>query len=315
MSIALDLGSWQFRSLRRQGDQLIARAGRAVYAVSQDNPARRKMLSERRVPFAEFGDHLVLFGDAADDWSKTWGMTAIPLCLNGRLQLDDRIVRQVVAALIEALLPLSENRHEYCCLTLPGDMSARERSTTDFIAAVLRNCGYQPQFASQGLAIALAELSNCALTGIGINLGRAQSEFSIVRHGRELARCRIPRGFGMINHAVPSQQRPQDADAGPAEIKLSMPDLLREIIATAAFDMNRRPEWRALAAPVTIAVSGGITALPGFQDLLWSAIQHTSWPFGIRAVRIAADPQWAVCRGCLIQAELEELTAVSNPAA
>lgn len=312
MSIALDLGSWQFRSLRRQGDRLIARACRAAYAVVQDNPARRKLLSDRRVPFAEFGNHLVLFGDAADDWSKTWGMTAIPVCLHGRLPLDDRIIRQVVAALIEGLLPLPETRYEFCCLTFPGDMPARDRIVSEFLTETLRNLGYQPQFASQGLAVALAELSSCGLTGIGMNLGVAQSEFSIVRHGRELARCRIPRGFGMKNHADPSER---SRTAAGTETSLSTPNLLREIIATAAFEMNRRPEWRALAAPVTMAVSGGITALPFFRDLLASSLEHTAWPFGIREIRVAADPQWAVCRGCLIQAELEELTAVSNPAA
>lgn len=312
MSIALDLGSWQFRSLRRQRDRLIGRACRAAYAVVQDQPARRKLLADRRVPFAEFGNHLVLFGDAADDWSKTWGMTAIPVCLDGRSPLDDRILRQVVAALIEGLLPPPETRFEYCCLTFAGDILSRDRMAPELLAQTLRNLGYQPQFASQGLAVALAELSSCGLTGIGMNLGVAQCEFSIVRHGRELARCRIPRGFGMTYHAEPSTN--PRGTASP-ESRLTTPDLLREIIATAAFEMNRRPEWRALSTPITLAVSGGITAIPFFRDLLASALQNTAWPFSIRDIRVAADQQWAVCRGCLIQAELEELTAVANPAA
>jgi len=303
MSIALDLGNSQFRSLRRQGDRLAARACRAVYAVVQDNPARRTALTDRRVPFAEFGNHLVLFGDDAERWAQTWGMTAIPVCLNGKLQIDDRIVRQVVAALIEALLPIPDNLHEFCCLTLPGELSLRDRPLTEFVTTVLQNIGYLPQFAGQGLAIALAELSHCGLTGLGMNLGVAQCDLSIVRHGRELARCRVPFGFG------------ESAACNSADRPVTTPHRLREILAAAAFELNRRPEWRALPAPVSLAVSGGITTLPNFHDLLWSTIQHANWPFSVRTIRIAPDPQWAVCRGCLIQAELEELTAVANPAA
>ncbi|MFO0919826.1 MAG: hypothetical protein U0872_16120 [Planctomycetaceae bacterium] len=302
MSIALDLGTAQFRSLRRQGDRLIARACSARYAIAQDNPARRNQLTGRRVPFA-VDDHLVLFGDDAEQWAQAWGMIPIPVCLNGRLQVDDRIVRQVVSALIEALLPFPERPQEVCCLTMPGDISLRDRPVMDFITAVLRNIGYLPQFASQGLAVALAELSGCGLTGVGMNLGIAQADFSIVRHGRELARCRIPLGFG------------ENFSANPADKAVLTPHRLREILAAASFEWNRHPDWRALPLPISVAVSGGITTLPNFDDLLRSSIQHANWPFPVQTIRIAADPQWAVGRGCLIQAELEELTTVISPAA
>lgn len=298
MSVGLDLGSSQFRSLRRQGPRLVARACRAVYSVVLDNPARRTLFAERGVPFAEFGSNLILFGDAAEEWSTRLRVSTIPLVIQGRLQLDDRIIRQVLTALIEGLLPPPEARLDECCLTLPGGLDNTSPAAMEYLSAAVRSFGYRPSFTSSSLAVALSELSQFGVSGLGVYLGESRSEFSIVRQGRELGRFEIPCGLTAATDAT------VDAEG-----------LLREILAMAAFELNRRPEVKAMLPPVTMAISGEYASLPGIAAALPLCLQHASWPFALGTPQISTGPAWCVGRGCLIQAELDRLTELARPAA
>lgn len=305
MSIGLDLSGNRFRSLRRQGNRLIARASRAVYAVVLDNPARRAQFAEQGVPFAEFGMNLILFGDSAEECSAQLRVSAIPLCVNGRLQMDDGVIRQVITALIEGLVPVPAQRPDDCCLTLPAGADRTNPDVINYLTRLLRSFGYEPRVTSAGLAVALSELSPAGVCGIGAYLGSSRCEFSVLRYGMEQVRFEVPRGIG----AGLSSPEP------PAVKTAAMEAALREIFATAAFELNRRPEWKGLAKPISLAISGDPENLAGRESMIADCIQHASWPFAIGPVRVAADPHWSVSRGCLIQAELEQLAALAQPAA
>jgi hypothetical protein len=297
MSVGLDLGFRQFRSLRRQGDRLIARSCPPVYAVVLDNPARRALFLERGVPFAQFGMNLILFGDAAVEWSEQLRVSAIPLCVQGRLLIDDAVIRQVATALIEGLLPPPIDGYTDCCLTLPGGLHRNGAAAETWLSQVIRQFGHQPQLTSGSLAVALAELSPWGLTGLGISLGETHSELSIVRHGRELAHLEIP--FGISAPVMtPGLDEP-----------------LRELFATMAFELTRRPEWKALPMPVSVAIAGEAVADSTIAERVSAGLQHASWPFALGAIQVPTDACWTVARGCVIQAELEQLTAAARSAA
>ncbi len=309
MSVGLDLSGSRFRSIRRQGDRLAARSASAVYAIILDNPARRELFAERRVPYAEFGMNLILYGDAAMEWSNRLSVSAIPLCGNAGLQIDDRVIRQVITALIEGLLPMPKARPDDCCLTLPGGTDAMKPPVAEFIGQVVRNFGYRPWLTSPSLAVVLSELSDTGMNGLGIHLGAQCCEVSVVRQGREILKFDIARGFGRSDSGA------TQPEAAAGEILEGHSEALREIFATAAYELQRRPERKALATPVTMSVSGEIAMSPGFADIIPACAQHASWPFALRAVRVAAAPEWAAARGCLIQAELEQLADPSRQVA
>lgn len=296
MSVGLDLGQRHFRSLRRQGDRLIARSCAPVYAVVLDNPARRALFQERGVPFAPYGMNLILFGDAAVEWAEHLRVSTIPLCMHGKLMLDDAVIRQVTTALIEGLLPPPSDGFTECCLTLPGGTHRSGPAAEAWLAQVIRQFGYQPLMTSASLAVALAELSPWGVTGIGISLGETRSELSVVRHGRELMQFEIPQGI-------------------KADTAVDIDDALREMFATLAFELSRRPEWKALAMPVPVAIAGEAVASAAIAERIAIDIQHASWPFALGALRVPAEAAWTISRGCVIQAELEQMTAAVRAAA
>ncbi len=300
MSVGLDLSQNCFRSLRRDGDRLIARSCRPVYAIVQDNPARRGLFFERGVPVSQFNGNLILFGDTAGEWADRLRVSVIPLCMQGRLQFDDAVIRQVTACLIEALLPFPDDRPGECCLTLPGGLHQEAATTSNHLQRMIGQLGYRPQVTSASLAVALAELSPWGVSGISLYLGDRSCELSVVRHGCELAHLEIP-------------HQPIGLPAGDGDA-LSLDNSLRSTFATVAFELNRRPEWKALPMPIPVAICGDLMADERMTDQIAVGIHHASWPFSLGAVRLSTDPAWTVSRGCLIQAELEKLTAVSRAA-
>jgi hypothetical protein len=56
MIVSLDLGSSEFRSLRYEGNRLIARRIPAVYCVLDDSPGHREWLQAARLPGRAAGD-------------------------------------------------------------------------------------------------------------------------------------------------------------------------------------------------------------------------------------------------------------------
>jgi hypothetical protein len=168
----------------------------------------------------------------------------------------------------------------------------------------LRGLGYRATLTSRSLAIALSELSAFGMSGVGIYLGRTGSELSIVRQGQELARIELPQALFV-----------GEQSAGEISTEPGIQQSMRELFATAAFELQRRPEGKALVGPVALAVSGEGLIAPALAGLVPHCIHHASWPFAVRMVRITAEPEWAVSRGCLIQAELEQLAELARSAA
>jgi hypothetical protein len=302
VSIGLDLGSTQFRSLRRHGDRLIGRACRAVYASIPDTTGHRRLLERDRVPFAECEDALILLGDAAAEWSPLLQAELIPLLPDGQLPAHDPLSRQILSLMIDAVLPAASIPHETCGITVPGELLPSEGGhERRFFTRLIELRGYRPVIVGQGAAVVLAELDDRGFTGIGISLGASQCEFALVRSGLEQARCAIPWGTSEIESEL---QRSAKSPAAAASGERLLADFLVEVLLEAGARIGQNGGFRIVTQPVAIACSGGLTARAGFGELLQQAWQRAAWPIQIRGLRMAANPVYTVARGCLIQAKI-----------
>ena len=120
MIIGLDLGSHRFRSIRHDSKKLIARSCPAVFATLADTPPHRRLLHQSGTRFATCADHLLLAGDAANEWSAMLNLPLFPLLKGGRVPTSDVIARQILTLMIDAMLPVPESPGGHCCLTIPG---------------------------------------------------------------------------------------------------------------------------------------------------------------------------------------------------
>ncbi len=96
MTIALDLGASQFRTLRRIEGRLVARTIDALYPVLADTPAHRRLLDHAGIPFSFSEGNIVLLGEAAAETASLFRVPSRRLLPEGRVPICDPLGRQLV---------------------------------------------------------------------------------------------------------------------------------------------------------------------------------------------------------------------------
>lgn len=313
MSIGLDLGTTEFRSLRISGDELLARRCRTAYFVLRDTPGHRRLLEHAEIRHATCGDDLVIFGNDAVECGAMLDLPVYPLLSHGRLPNGDPVARQILALMVEAILPPAEQFNSTCCLTVPGGYgfnSDAHSIDVRFLKQLVTLRGYQPLVMSSGMAIVLTELSSASFSGIGISLGASCCEIAVIHCGRELARWAITGSLAELdetsNDLVHSQSNPRTNLKGQQSAwERSCLRILEEILSEAREELVAEGSIRLIPQPARIACAGGITMAPEFSKLFEHAWAQVGWPIQSGQIRFAQDPALAIARGCLIQAIMQ----------
>lgn len=306
MSIGLDLGSTQFRSLRRSADRLVGRLCRPVYLSLPDHAGIRRLLEREQTPFFVCEDQLIVVSDAAVEWASVLRTPLQRLLPDGQLPAHDPLSRQILTLMLDAVLPPAASPRDVCCLTIPGELLPDEAGPErEFFTRLVTLRGYQTVMIGQGLAVVLSELSDVGLTGIGISLGSSQCEFGLVHCSQELARCAIPWGSSELCTSVEGQE-----SSGCHVPEISVPsnllvDFLVELLLEAGLRIEQHDGFRLLTQPVTLACAGGITAHPAFDQAWHQAWERAAWPLQVREHRLTRHSTYTVALGCLIQAQLQ----------
>lgn len=345
MTIALDPGSHGFRSLRQQGNQLVGRSCRSIYAVIPDNVARRRWLENARIPHLATDGFLVLPGDAADEAAKLFVTASTDLLLSGEVPSSDPIARQALSALIDGLLPVSRDPVEICCFAQPGHHfgDSRQGGAGDirrqFFARLIRLRGYEPLPLNPATALVLAGLAQTRFTGLGLALGASGADIALVHRGNQIAVIRLSRGGRWIDEQLARKSNAVCRDLLGQEVldldsarslkeaasleRDSFPNqeeqgvsgfyrgLIGELVDALCRMLAAQPLVMSLPQPLAVVCGGGPAKIPGFCDWVQKEFDQRQRPVAGIQVRLAADSQFTVARGCLIHAELEQ-EALSN---
>ncbi|QDT63814.1 disk-shape morphogenesis protein volactin [Calycomorphotria hydatis] len=327
MNVGLDLGTDRFRSLRMRDGRLIARSMQAVYMLLPDTVQGRALLERSQLPFAVCDDELILIGDAAAESASLFGKPALPLLPNGDVPTGDPPSRQIIATLIEHLLPVPESGQAVCGAVLPGNGS---KAGGDFLTHLIRLAGYQPDTTTAGTAACLATLGDQSLTGIVLILGASSAEVVLVYFGREVARMTLDEGTSQIDREIAEREelfafdmeghRYRDENAIRATREsmrgsLTNPACEREAriadcygrwlqtLLTRVSELKGELAMAGISRPLPMVCVGGPTQVQGFESFLAGRIKAAELPVQISEIR-TAEPNFTVARGALIQAEL-----------
>lgn len=346
MTIAFDIGAHRIRSLRREGNRLLARSCRSLYAVLPDDELQQRLLQQIGVPFAACDGGLILMSDVAVEYARLFRSVPVPLLPGGRVPLDDPPARQVLASLVETVLPRPARPGELCILTAPGRDGSQPAATRpasrdpeiDFLTRLLRLRGYAPAVISAGMGVVLAELVDRGFTGIGISFGAAYSEAVLAHRGVEIARCAVPHAGNWIDDRLARITEEYAWDAAgnryldctaiarwkeswtgsivePASHRESLlaqlyEGLIAHVLRKAAEEFSARRDVVKALGPLAVVVCGGTARVRGFGELFERVLRAADFPLGIESVRVAVDSDYTIARGCLIQAELEDESAL-----
>lgn len=336
MSAALDIGTCRLKSLGCRGDRLIGRKCRTVHAVLPDTIARRQVLERMRIPFAACEDSLVVIGDAAVDVSQAFGTPVLPLLPGGELPQNDPPARQILATLVDAVLPASKRSNEFCSLILPAGIATSRRNPGreyEFFSRLVHLRGYTPLAVQAGMSVVLAQLADRGFTGIGMSFGAASTQVSLAFQGRQIASCSIPQGGDCIDEQSAESEGAYTWDSrGMRFVDLHtirrwkencdqsilnpttrrdrrLQELYRQllmlVVTRLSDEFAEMLEYLGLRKSLTIAAAGGPTRIPGFRELLAQTFQQAPLPLPVDEIRVAADSEFTIARGGLIYAQLE----------
>lgn len=308
MTIGLDLGSHQFRSMRVAGDRLVARCCPAVFVMISDTPAHRRLLQQSDTHFATCSDQLLVFGEAAREWSAMLNLSLTPLLHKGHIPASDPISRQVLTLMIDAILPTPTFHGSLCKMTLPGGGRDEriENRDAEFFQQLVALRGYRPQVLTATHALALAELNEAGFTGIAISLGHSTCEFGIVHCGREVVRCVVMDGLERFEGSLKLGSPESSDEKVAASVDRDYCRFFSDVIAEARVQFELDGTLKTLPRSMPVVCSGGITATVMFLSLFQRAWNEANWPVVTQPIRVASDSNLAVVRGCLIQTVLEQ---------
>lgn len=299
MTVGLDLGASEFRCLRREQQQLVGRRVPASYALIRTSPAHLRLLEQSEAKFAKCGEYLVPIGESVAEWAELLRIPALDLLPGGQLPATEPVARQLLSVLLDAVLPPATDRTEICCLTLPGEHTVAHTATSreyEFFTHLVRLRGYQPQLTGQALALILAELGQRSFSGLGISLGKQTCDVSLAHNGREFARC-------VTSCDWPANGATEMLD-GPV-----LCETLTELLTDVRDELLRNGALSSIRQPINLVVGGAIVQRVDFAAIWDTAWKRAGWPLAVAHRAFAKNPQYAVARGCLIQAELERQAA------
>ncbi|REJ73956.1 MAG: hypothetical protein DWQ34_01910 [Planctomycetota bacterium] len=336
MSIALDIDGRRLSSLRRQGRRLIGRHSPACYLSVPPHDAEKRLLERARIPYATCDGNTILLGRHAADLAPLLHVPRLPLLPEGRVPENDPLARQMLAAIIESLLPEPVVKNETCALLLPQGETARDREPTrewEFFSRVVRLRGYEPVAVKKCQALALAELGHTAFTGLTLRVEASSSGLALVHNGRVAEEAVLPRGGDWIDEqlarkterviwdmngnsyidlaAIETWKRQTALDLhNPADddvqiLAYTCQTLLQELINALAVQLTNNVHVETLRQAQTLVCCGDLPRMRGFTPLLGELIHRNRLPVAVADLKIVDDPLYAIARGGLIAAELE----------
>jgi hypothetical protein len=211
-----------------------------------------------------------------------------------------------------------------------GDSPVERRMK--FFARLIHLRGYRPVPLNPATALVLAELSEAGFSGVGVALGAASCEIAVVHRGNQIARGRLARGGRWIDEQLALRTRmyrrdsqgEQVLDVEGARLRKESTslnatadddsrlvanlyrNLVAELVEVVSETLISDSRIALLPGPLPIICGGGPARIDGFGELLRAEIDRQPLPVTVAGPRLVNDHEYAVARGCLIRAELEE---------
>lgn len=202
-------GSWNAsHSLAaREEGRLFGRTNLAEYIALPDTPGHRRLLERAASSFGRCEDSLLVIGEASVELAETLQLPTIPLMPKGRLPVDDPLARQVLASLVDAVMPAARSKGQPCWMTIPGAIFEESESPERiFFSQLVRLKGFEPLVVSSGRSVILAELGANGFTGLGFDFGRSDAGQSGIPRRRDRLQ-RAEQGRSLDRHASGRQRR------------------------------------------------------------------------------------------------------------
>jgi hypothetical protein len=330
MGRSLDVGTSNLVTAKmdKKDGQIEVKKLRNAFVEIDDEQKQR--LAAGSLNAVHIKDKAYIVGDDAISIARILNKEVRRPMASGILNPAEKEGRDVIGALVKALIGEPEFEDERCCFSVPAVPVDNPKANTvwhaGFFSQLLENFGYSPEPVNEALAIVYAECAEDDHSGIALSHGGGQInicasyklvgtlEFSISRSGDWIDSMTSSAIGAPIAQVLKIKEDPQfdllnasslDDEIGQA-LYYHYKALIRYEIQTLMKEWSKMKSQLDFPSAIPIILSGGTASLRGFKELWEEELKKfqakNPLPFKIKEVRMARDPLGAVARGLLTYA-------------
>lgn len=335
MSSSLYIGSTCLRVLQNDSSHKITRrAIDTAYTVMDDTLENRQLLQKLAVPFLYSEGTLIIPGENASQIARFSHSPLYPLFAKGELVLNEPVQRQLLSTLIQSVLPKARLTGEYCSFITPGSQSATPISK--LVSQLIALQGFTPLATTITQSAGLAALpARFHYSGYVVYLGYSHSEIGLIHQSRVVVRHSAPYGSEWLDEQLAyafkffttDSEGETIPDTAKARTRRMNPDinlspylsnhsllanwyesLFDTLLDEFATQLNSMQRYIETLDKLPVVFMGELTHVPGFEELLAQNLTSREIRFDSSQVLLVEDEQFAITRGALVLAAMEEET-------
>lgn len=323
--LGLDIGTANFVAAREEDGNVIVVLERDAFLDIPDNQATRQMLTNQNVQYAVIGDKLYVVGEDAFRLANVFNKSTRRPMRSGLLSAAELDYLPLVKLIIRGCAGNPREEDELVYFTVPANPVDSEDQTTfhqEVIVKMLGDLGYTAKSVNEAHALACAELADDDYTGIAMSFGSGMCNVSVDYMGVSALTFSIQRGGDWIDEQsarATGLQVSKLTYIKESGIDLSNPRTIYEtaivanykalihyLIEQIKYQFESGTGMPTFRNEVPIVCGGGSVLVEGFIELFTEVYESLNFPFDISEIRLADDPMYAVAKGCLAYAMLEQ---------
>jgi len=328
---SIDIGTGNLISAQQSKDEKISykiERNAFIYIGSWDQVKNK--LRRTNIPYVNLDDKVYIVGTSAYDYANIFGDVELrrPMAL-GMLNPKEKYALPIMRELIKSLLGAPAKEKETCVYVIPSDPVDTDEHTVyheDVVKSIIESLGYTARPIRESVALAYTGLVDENLTGCAISFGSGMANVSIMFQGLEALNFSVTKSGDYIDqHAATETDKPVPQMTAIKEspdfsLKANINNIPREHIALISYYrfvikniliqtahlFNSSKGMPSFKEPIKIVCGGGTSLADGFIELFKEEFEKLEFPIKIKAFELVDDPLYAIARGALSEALLQE---------
>lgn len=325
MAKGLDIGTGGIVGATLVGESYSYTRIRNMFVEIKPNPIIKGMLKKSSIPHVEMNGMLYALGEKAMEIASAFSLVPRRPMAKGVINPQEAEASPILKAIIGEALGKPNEEKEVCFFSVPADPVDATFNAVyhrNVFEKMLRELGYTPKPINEGLTVVYGELLDESLTGFGISFGAGMCNICCAMYGEEIFSFSVASSGDYIDQNVATARAitnlkalkvkeltdlkaPKDADEEAVVYYYRhLINYVLDQIHTAYNNLANKPEFET--AP-SIAIAGGTSMLPGFQELFEEILKKKDLPFlNGSKILLSQEPLHAIAKGAMFAAISEE---------
>lgn len=331
MAVSIDTGTGNIITARENSKgKLVFTHERNAFIHIGKWDAVKNRLKRTNISYTKIKDDVYVLGTAAYDYANIFGEVELrrPMSL-GMLNPREKNSLPILRELIKKLLGPPKMEDEICVYVTPSEPIDTESHTVyheDVIRTIIESFGYKAKNLKEAEALAYTGLVKENLTGIAISFGAGMAnvgvlyqgltalDFSVTKSGDYIDENAAMQTDNPIAHMTALKENPT-FNLDPQKEPLARENMavgsyyrfvIRNILTQIINLFNTSKGMPHFKEPIKIVCGGGTSMAKGFISLFEDEFKKLEFPINIKSFELVQGPLFAVAKGALSDALIEE---------